>query len=876
MFKPKNYQCETLKWLRMYLEEARLTNPDTAFNTIQQQNPCTERTPYRRLDGLADVPYVCLRLPTGGGKTYLATHSIAVASQSYLEQEYPLVLWMVPTNTIRAQTMLTLKKPNHPNRQLLEETFGDRLMVIDIIDFPQIRPQDLWEKVVIVITTMATPRIGSTDLRKIYAHHEALEPHFVNVPENTPNLERDENGKIKYSFRNLLALHRPLVIIDEAHNATSKLSIEVLQRVQPACVIEFTATPADSSNILHSVSALELKAEDMIKLPIMLTEHNTWQEAVTDAVLTRQKLNEVAKLDKDFIHPIVLFQAEEKGHEVTYDVIKQYLIDQLKIEPERIAIATGSQREIDGVNLLDQKNMVEFVITIEALKEGWDCPFAYVFCSVATVHSKKDVEQILGRVLRMPYAKERSQKELNRAYAHVSTSSWPQAASQLTDRLVSMGFEETVAENVIVPQPRLPSVGEGTGTVPTSEDVLAGVGTQTVRLILSGEPALLSLSEDERKNVTVRALGEGRIEMEVTGGVDHALEKKLVDAVPVKDRVALQRSIAISRQQQARSASQRGEPFFVPQLCLWVDGQLEVVEKEFFLDPGGLKLLNFAPELTADEFSIIEKAENYEIDINGRKVEYRYLGSQLPINFKDVDIGWTDLKLSRWLDEKLYHNDTRPEELLEFIRRTISYLINQRDIPLINLVRGRYLLEKALREKIKKYRQQAYDKGYQHALFDTGTRVETSPQYSFCYDKNPANYPAHWLYNGRFKFDKHYYPIVGELEDHGEEFECAKAIELNSNVKHWVRNLASQPDSSFRLPLSNGYCYPDFVAFLTDGRILVIEYKGAHLEEYEQEKKNIGELWEERGQGKVLFLWAVKEDSQGRDVYRQLDHKILP
>jgi len=112
---------------------------------------------------------------------------------------------------------------------------------------------------------------------------------------------------------------------------------------------------------------------------------------------------------------------------------------------------------------------------------------------------------------------------------------------------------------------------------------------------------------------------------------------------------------------------------------------------------------------------------------------------------------------------------------------------------------------------------------------------------------------------------------VGELESSGEEFECAQAIDRCHQVKYWVRNLAQQPQFSFRLPLANGYFYPDFVCELGDGRILVVEYKGAHLEEFEKEKRNIGELWAEKSQGKALFLWAVKEDNQNRDVYQQLD-----
>ena len=71
-----------------------------------------------------------------------------------------------------------------------------------------------------------------------------------------------------------------------------------------------------------------------------------------------------------------------------------------------------------------------------------------------------------------------------------------------------------------------------------------------------------------------------------------------------------------------------------------------------------------------------------------------------------------------------------------------------------------------------------------------------------------------------------------------------------------------------------GTFYPDFVAELTDGRVLIVEYKGEHLVEHEQQKKNIGERWEEKSGGKALFLWAVKKDEHGRDVHRQLQDKL--
>lgn len=136
-------------------------------------------------------------------------------------------------------------------------------------------------------------------------------------------------------------------------------------------------------NILHSVTARELKAEAMIKLPILLSEHDTWQGAVSGAIAARASRAESAKNDTDYIRPLVLFQDQPKNQEVTVGALKTYLTEVDGTSPDKSAVATGNQRELDGIDLLDRACTIEHVITIEALKEGWDCSFAYVFCSVA-------------------------------------------------------------------------------------------------------------------------------------------------------------------------------------------------------------------------------------------------------------------------------------------------------------------------------------------------------------------------------------------------------------------------------------------------------------------------------------------------------------
>jgi type III restriction enzyme len=195
-------------------------------------------------------------------------------------------------------------------------------------------------------------------------------------------------------------------------------------------------------------------------------------------------------------------------------------------------------------------------------------------------------------------------------------------------------------------------------------------------------------------------------------------------------------------------------------------------------------------------------------------------------------------------------------------------LKDRRGISLNTLYRVRAPLERALRDKIEQYRQKAYAAGFQMCLFSPEAAVETSSQYAFSFD--PENYPATLHYNGGFQFPKHYYQgMVGEF-DSKEELECAKSIEMCPRITRWVRNVRGM----FSLPTSSGKFYPDFVAELDDGRFLVVEYKGEHLIQYDQEKKNVGELWESKSGGKAIFLWVIKKDASGRDVPRQLADKL--
>ncbi|MBI5454756.1 MAG: restriction endonuclease subunit R, partial [Deltaproteobacteria bacterium] len=198
-----------------------------------------------------------------------------------------------------------------------------------------------------------------------------------------------------------------------------------------------------------------------------------------------------------------------------------------------------------------------------------------------------------------------------------------------------------------------------------------------------------------------------------------------------------------------------------------------------------------------------------------------------------------------------------------------------RGVQIGELVRAKYRLAKAITAKITRCREEAKDKGFQACLFKNSKSVETSFDYSF--DFQESLYQSNSYYSGDYVFKKHYFGTyrVGDLKNKGEEFECAQAIDMQEKVKYWVRNVDSKPEQSFKLPLAQGWFYPDFVALLNDGRIFVIEYKGAHLihDPQTEQKNSVGQLWEEKSKGKALFLLTEKE-KKGLGVFDQIKRKI--
>lgn len=858
----KDYQRRALDALRTFLDAAAIRpHADAYAAACAVGQPGAYGATYRPLAGLPDVPYCCLRLPTGGGKTLLAAHAIGIARDTYLARRYPVVLWLVTSSAIGDQTLGALKRIGHPYRQALEAQFGGAVRVYDIDERRQLRPQDMADAATVIVATVQSFRVSNVADRNVYRDDEELEPHFAALPPGA-DLARHEDGprrgKPVASFANLLKLHRPLVIVDEAHNFTSTLSGETFGRLAPAAVVEFTATPV-RSNVIVSATAAELKAADMIKLPIHLSQHGSWQAAIAHAVDNRAWLEGIAAKDRGGIRPIALYQAQpaREGAEATVDVVKRHLIEDCRIPENRIAVATGNQRELDGIDLFDPACIIEHVITVDALKEGWDCSFAYVFCSLASIRSGGAVEQLLGRVLRMPFATRRSSEELNRAYAHVSERNFFEAAEGLKDRLTQMGFDERTALEAIVEQPE---------SFDWREDQPLFTRPELPVLRLEERPDQSGWSEAMVAATRIADDGAGGVAVTFDTAAPDAVLREVAAAVstPQTTPVAAVEAFLVQRA-AALSPAEKGAVLELPRLAIERDGQLDLVWPETLVDVGGWNLADVDTGLPG--FALTDRPDTFEMDVDGDQVVYARIDAAAELALDDAT-DWDVGSLSRWLDRTTRQRDVAQPIFLEYCRRVVEGVAAR--IPLPQLVRGKYALRRAIIARVAQLRRAAGERGVQLLLGDI-TPVLALGDNGFSFSK--AGYDPRTPYSGPWRPRKHLFSQVGDLKHGGEEWMAAVAIDDHPAVKHWVRNV-DRTAWSYALPTSTDLFYPDFVAELTDGRKLIVEYKGADRTDNadSREKRNIGARLQEVSGGDVVFLWA--ELDRGGGVSRQIDAAI--
>lgn len=556
-----------------------------------------------------------------------------------------------------------------------------------------------------------------------------------------------------------------------------------------------------------------------------------------------------------YLRPIALVQAQPKSktrETHTADKVKETLIQQLNVPAEHIRICIGTNDELGDEDLSSPDCLVEFIVTVDKLREGWDCPFAYVLGSVGNVATETAVEQLLGRVLRMPDAVPTGIPELDRAYAIVQSEDVARTAQSLADSMVKRcGFDQTSIADVL--------------RIHRQQEVQPLLALSSITV--SNPPNIAQLPPSVQSKVRYdAAAGKIQIHEPLTRTDAQALRDTLDEP---EDRAAVEEYWQEEREVGTvpKMLDQYAPPLRIPQLAVRV-GQRWLRFEPIELDEFDWDLNACDPKFSEAEFSaelhvgdkvvigLREKSGGMRID----PVE-KVIARQL--SFLPHDDHWEKAELVRWLDRELHRGGQNAglasSESQAWLNRVVDDFVGPRGIAIPILVRKRHELADKLFHRITDHGRKQIRKAAERLFAVKGERrLETSAEWSF--DVEEQRYAPYRRYDGTFDFKRHAFDLIGDMGK--DESECAQKINDHPNVNRWIRNLEHESAGGFSLPLSPGKFFPDFLVELNDGRIVIVEYKGPHIahDPKELHKDDVGKLWAARSDGKCVFVRVVDKD----------------
>ncbi len=860
----KNYQIQVIRDLERFLELLiEKQSISSAYSTLWNEkgvNVGIDGMPPYKTE-LAGVPQVCFKVPTGGGKTFLAANSIKPIFDSMPHIHPKAVVWLVPSDAILTQTYRTLTDKNHDYRKKIDVDFGNKVEIYSkqqLLNGQNFNPTSVSDNLSVFVLSYDSFRTSKKDGRKAYQENGSLLP-FVRFKQDSGSLleDTDETALIQV-IRKL----NPVVIVDESHHATSKLSKEMLQNFNPSFVLDLTATPKNGSNIISFVDARQLKAENMVKLPVIVYNRKSQEDVFVSAISLRRKLeNEAVEEQKNggrYIRPIVLFQAQPRTNDdsTTYDKIKHTLID-MGIPESEIAIKTADRDELKNIDLSSHDCSIRYIITVNALKEGWDCPFAYILATVANRTSSIDVEQILGRILRLPNTRKNKREVLNLSYVITSSNAFYATLDKVVAGLNAAGFtskdyriDDYVEQDTEFPveqagniQTELKLDNDVTDDTNNVSDEIDSLNVDFVREQIS--PFV--------NNENMESQSQSKVNDAVTDMLDHAKTQnelywqdfeKTEEYLPVPPEVGNKMKHYKINQLYASEAGQLEIPQFMIETgrSLFSEHEHQVLTKENLY--AGFSLLD---KDTVIDFDSID-SEIARIDIDD--------SDALPKAWKLQ--GFDSQNVKQWFDEQ--PSDRKMRLCKDMIIKKLSKnnAINDRDLEVYvdriiqNLTEdqltdmeqtpGIYVLKinKKVNSLLNEYAKKMF---YEWVEQD---KISCQPSYKLPREISPTNTIASIpksLYNEEEKFDT--------------EYERKVVMELSSlnNIKWWHRNMARK---GFAI---NGAvnAYPDLMVRTESGKLLLIETKGDQLENSEsREKAETGAKWAEMA-GRMYKYYMVFE-----------------
>lgn len=855
----KRYQKKVIQDLSRYMELLNQEgNMGKAYTTFWNEKGVNVGfggiKPYQNI--LPGVPNLCLKVPTGGGKTFIACNAVKTIFDGLPESKMKAVVWLVPSDAILTQTLAALRNPDHPYRMKLNADFGARVEVYtkeQLLSGQNFNITTVGEQLSVMVLSYDSFR-GRKEQLKAKQENSNLAPmaKALGAPDH-PVEDADETALLQ-----IINQLSPLVIVDESHHARSTLSKEMLQNFNPCFVLDLTATPTRESNILCYVDSVALKRENMVKLPVIVYNRSSQQEVMADAIDLRNRLEQytVAEQEKTglYIRPIVLFQAQPKGKEdsTTFERLKEKLVS-AGIPAEQIAIKTADVNELKHEDLLSPKCQIRYIITVNALKEGWDCPFAYILASLANKTSQVDVEQIVGRVLRQPHTRKHGIPALNMSYVLTSSNDFKATLDKIVKGLNGAGFSENdyrVGEDPVPPAPQPQYHQE---TIPEQPVAADSPASDAAEDFLNFDPDSLRQDIETRSETgaaTIDAMlqtaakEQEALDKAMNQGTDFAFE----DIPPeVQETMSSYRMNAEFKEEAGKI--QIPQFFLKIEESMFTHGDYVLLKKEHLVESFTLK----GKPYQIDFFHADD--EMARVDINDTE-------GSTPKVFKmsDTDQWYIKEQFSKKSPEDrvrlckgIIHKQLSKMDMIDDheLSTYVDRIVDDMDKDTLSaLEKSPQGFAVRIRRYIEGLLEAHYEKQFNEWL-EIG-KIVCRPSYSLPAVIAPMKATS--------TYGKSLYS--GEEEANGFEYDMVLALTGLQNIKWWHRNMSRK---GF---VVNGFInhYPDFIVMTEKGKIVLIETKGDHLDNEQNRKKlTLSRKWQEKAGEQFRYYMVFQEKAPELD-----------
>jgi len=868
----KKYQKQVIDDLEDFLEYVQEYDyVDTAFNEywadkVGAYNPLEGKgmQPYKNT--IPNAAHVCIKVPTAGGKTFIAVNALHSIFSAIANGKPKAVVWLVPWSNLLQQTVGNLSNPDHPYRQKLNALFNHRVEVYEkqgLLQGSNFNPTVVQEQLSIFVMNFASLRARKKEDRKVNEENGQLEAFVAQYPNKDHLLE----GVDETALINVIRSLNPVLVVDESHNAESDLSVDMLKNLNPSFILDLSATPKNNSNIVSLVPAIELKKEHMVKLPVIIHNAHDKSEVVDNALHLRKRLEALAieeqKQGGPYIRPIVLFQAQPKTAKdnTTFEKLKKQLLE-LGIPENQIKIKTANIDELKGIDLMSKDCEVRYIITINALKEGWDCPFAYVLASLANKSSAVDVEQILGRVLRQPYVFKHQTYQLNLSYVLTASAKFSETLDSIVKGLQASGFsskdhrkidsmseeEKTQVENQSVEQLLFPEQQEQKNT----DENEASFDISRVSFTPNEPEPKELLAEPQDNSIlnqieTLAQVQNQELEQQIQQQDDQSPQEAMLSDMDTKVNNFKVKEV------NEKYVEGKDKSLSFPQFFLKVENSLFSANEYLLLNRGSLLggfnlavediKINFEKRMSEIYKADMEMTTQGDARASVFKIEESSLLTQLGKDIFSMSQDGQVREVAHQITNILGSiNPIAEQDIKSYVQRIIASMTEEQRSDVIHYPQK---YKKAIKEKIRllsdKYAEDVFND------YITTGKVITQ---------------ASWYLPSQIIVKKCSKPIgksLYEVEDSMNTLEEKAIMELSAldSVDFWHRN--QEKGKGFKI---NGFMsnhYPDFIVKTDKGNTIIIETKGDHLDNSDSmAKARLGKRWAELA-GKNFHYFMVFE-----------------